>query len=145
VHQRSVDVPVPYLACMVLVAKLYALPPRVLPAIQAVEGGRPGSVSVNTDGSADLGVMQVNTRWVPALSAYAKLPVATVRTRLVNDPCFNIAAAGAIMRTYLNETRNNLMRAIGNYHSHTTLLNRRYQIQVLHAATIMFQTRPPGS
>ena len=131
---------IPYLACMVLVAKVYALPPRVLPSIHAVEGGRPGTVSLNTDGSADLGVMQVNTRWIPALAAFAKLPPDEVRARLTFDVCFNIAAAGAIMRTYLNETHNDLMRAIGDYHSHTEILNQRYQLQVSRAATIMFQT-----
>jgi soluble lytic murein transglycosylase-like protein len=141
----SGDVAIPYLACMVAVANLYALPPRVLPSIQAVEGGRPGTVSVNADGSADLGVMQVNTLWVPALARYTGLPVTMVHARLVHDPCFNIAAAGAIMRTYLNETHNDLMRAIGNYHSHTALLNQRYQLRVLSAAASMFQTRPPGS
>ena len=135
---------VPYLACMVLVAKLYGLPPRVLPSIQSVEGGRPGSVSVNKDGSADLGVMQVNTRWLPALVAYTGLPVETVRDRLTNQACFNIAAAGAIMRTYLNETHNDLMHAIGNYHSHTAPLNARYQELVLRAATIMVQRRAFG-
>jgi hypothetical protein len=137
-------VAIPYLACMIVVAKLYALPPRVLPSIQAVEGGRPGTVSVNTDGSADLGVMQVNTRWIPTLAAYTRLPLTVVRARLVEEPCFNIVAAGAIMRLYLNETHNDLMRAIGDYHSHSVMLNRRYQLQVLRAAAMMFQTRPPG-
>jgi hypothetical protein len=135
---------VPYLACMVLVAKLYALPPSVLPSIQVVEGGRPGSVSINKDGSADLGVMQVNTRWLPALMAYTGLPEAVVRDRLTNQPCFNIAASGAIMRTYMNETHNDLMRAIGNYHSHTAPLNARYQQLVLQAATIMVQRKVFG-
>ena len=60
---------------MALVASLYNLPPRVLPSIHAVEGGRPGTVHVNADASQDLGVMQVNTRWVPALSAYTGLSV----------------------------------------------------------------------
>ena len=132
---------VPYLACMILVAKLYALPPRVLPSIQAVEGGRPGTVSVNVNGSADLGVMQINTRWLPALAAYTRQQAAFVRERLINEPCYNIAAAGAIMRTYLNETHNDLMRAVGNYHSHTGPLNLRYRLLVVHAAARMFQTR----
>lgn len=30
---------IPFLACMVATAAFYHLPPRVLPAIQAVEGG----------------------------------------------------------------------------------------------------------
>ncbi len=130
---------VSYLACMVLVAKLYALPPRVLPSIQAVEGGHVGSVERNTNGTADIGVMQINTIWLPALVAYTGLPEAVVRDRLINQPCFNIAAAGAIMRTYLNETHNDLMRAVGNYHSHTEPLNKSYQLLVLRAAKVMFQ------
>ena len=36
---------IPYLACMLSVAAFYGLPPRVLPAIQAVEGGQVGTVS----------------------------------------------------------------------------------------------------
>lgn len=135
---------VPYLACMILVAKLYGLPPRVLPSIQVVEGGRTGAVSINTNGSADLGVMQINTLWIPALVAYTGLPAAVVRDRLTNEPCFNIAAAGAIMRRYLNETHNDLMHAIGNYHSHTPPLNNRYQQLVLQAASIMVQRRVFG-
>ena len=131
---------IPYLACMALVAKFYALPPRVLPAIQAVEGGRPGMVSRNTDGTADLGVMQVNTRWIPKLASYAKMSPPDVTTRLISDPCFNIAAAGVIVRTYLNETHNNLIRAIGDYHSHTAPLNMRYRTEVLRAAMIMFES-----
>jgi hypothetical protein len=127
---------------MVLVAQLYALPPRVLPSIQAVEGGIPGDVEINKDGSADLGVMQINTLWIPALAAYTHQPENVVRARLIHDACYNIAAAGAILRTYLNETHNDLLRAVGNYHSHTPPLNKSYQLRVLRAATLMFQTRP---
>ena len=88
---------VPHLACMALVATLYDLPPRVLPSIQAVEGGRPGLASRNANGSEDLGVMQVNTLWLPALSSYTGLSQIVLRDRLMNEPCFNIAAAGAIL------------------------------------------------
>ena len=131
--------PVPFLACMALVAQVYALPPRVLPSIQAVEGGRVGTVHRNTDGSEDLGIMQINTLWLPTLARYSRLSVAEVRERLLMRPCYNIAAAGLIMRTYLDETRGDLMRAIGNYHSHTRLLNEGYQAQVLRSATVLFR------
>jgi hypothetical protein len=132
---------VPFLACMALVASVYHLPPRVLPSIQAVEGGEVGSVSGNADGSDDLGVMQVNTLWLAPLARVSRLPAEDVRRRLVFDPCFNIAAAGAIMRTYLNETGGDLMRAVGDYHSHTPALNQAYQEQVLAAAARLFGTR----
>jgi len=134
----------PYLACMALVAQAYALPPRVLPSIQAVEGGRPGIVHPNTDGTQDLGIMQVNTLWLPTLARTTELPPAEVRERLLTRPCYNIAAAGLILRTYLDETRGNLLRAIGNYHSHTRLLNRRYQARVLRSAAALFLPYRPG-
>lgn len=133
---------VPYLACMALVAQIYSLPPRVLPSIQAVEGGGLGVMHRNTNGSIDLGVMQVNTLWLPALSRYTRLNPAEVQDRLLHQACFNIAAAGLIMRTYLNETRGDLMPAIGNYHSHTPLLNQGYQTKVRHSATAMFARHP---
>lgn len=129
---------VPYLACMALVAQVYGLPPRVLPSIHAVEGGAPGVEHRNTDGSVDLGVMQINTLWLPVLARYTRLDPATVRAQLLQRPCFNIAAAGLIMRTYLDETRGDLMQAIGNYHSHTPLLNQTYQVKVRTAAAAMF-------
>ena len=133
---------VPYLACMALVAQIYSLPPRVLPSIQAVEGGGPGVVHRNSDGSSDLGIMQINTLWLPILARYTGLDVAEVRERLLNRACFNIAAAGLILRTYLDETRGDLMLAIGNYHSHTPLLNQGYQAKVRNSAAAMFGLRP---
>lgn len=133
---------VPFLACMALVANLYTLPPRVLPSIQAVEGGRPGLAMLNRNGTEDLGVMQVNTIWLKPIAAYARLTEAEVRHRLLEQPCFNIAAAGLIMRTYLDEARGDLMTAIGNYHSHTPALHELYRTKILRSAQNLF--RPPA-
>jgi Transglycosylase SLT domain len=137
---------IPFLVCMVAAASFYNLPPRVLPSIQVVEGGRPGTISWNTDGSSDLGVMQVNTRWVPRFAEITGMTHEAVRTRLIADPCFNIAAAGAIMRLCLNESRGDLLRAVGFYHSHTPVRADEYQAKVLVAATTLFvrQTQLPG-
>ena len=123
---------------MVLVSSTYHLPPRVLPSIQAVEGGGVGIAHRNADGSEDLGVMQINTLWVPPLSRLTHLSEADIRGRLLDRPCFNIAAAGLILHFYLTETRGDLLRAIGDYHSHTPTLNQAYRAQVIHSATVMF-------
>jgi soluble lytic murein transglycosylase-like protein len=130
--------PVPYLACMLATAHFYALPPRVLPTIQAVEGGKPGLVHPNTDGSADLGLMQINTLWLRPIAEVVRQPPAIVARRLLGDPCFSIAAAGAILRTYMNETHGQLMLAIGDYHSHTPVLNQTYQALVMAKAAALF-------
>jgi hypothetical protein len=126
---------------MAAAAAFYHLPPRVLPSIQAVEGGRIGLVHANANGTADLGLMQVNTIWIVPLARYARLMPGQVADRLVHDGCFNIAAAAAIMRVYLTEAHGNLMLAIGHYHSHTPDLSRDYQERVLSAARALFRHR----
>jgi len=134
---------IPFLACMASVAAFYHLPPRVLPSIQAVEAGFPGLIHMNRDGSQDLGVMQVNTRWVQPLAAQAGMAQAVAQQRLLFDPCFNIAAAGAIMRIYLDEAHGDVLRAVGYYHSHTQPLADAYRSQVIASATRLFSGSPP--
>ncbi|MDE2583173.1 MAG: lytic transglycosylase domain-containing protein [Rhodospirillales bacterium] len=124
-----------FLACMMVVGSYNRLPPKLLPAIQAVEGGRVGLVVPDPNGTSDLGVMQINSRWVPALARFTGWTQAAVFRDLVGDACFNIAAAGAILRLYVREDDGNLLKAIGDYHSHTPLLHNRYLHQVLTAAT----------
>jgi len=126
---------------MALTAAVYHLPPRVLPSIQKVEGGRPGLVHKNANGTADLGLMQINQIWIGPIAHRVGWPEAAVHDRLLNDPCFNIAAAGAIMRTFLNEAKGDLMQAVGYYHSHTPLLSLDYQVKVLDAARLLFANR----
>lgn len=131
----------PLLACMAAAAAFYHLPPRVLPSIQAVEGGRIGLVHPNTNGTADLGLMQVNTTWIVPLARYARMSPDQVARRLLYDGCFNVAASAAIMRVYLSEAHGNLMVAIGHYHSHTPALSRAYQERVIGAAEALFRRR----
>jgi soluble lytic murein transglycosylase-like protein len=129
---------VPFLACMIAAAQLGGFPPRVLPSIQAVEGGRPGLVHLNSDGSADLGLMQVNTLWVPEVARALGAGEASVRTALANDGCFSIRIAGAILWEYRRARHGDLMRAIGDYHSHTPMLNQTYQLAVMASAQRLF-------
>jgi hypothetical protein len=135
--------PVPYLACMLAVSQFYHLPPRVLPSIQVVEAGHPGTISRNFNGSADLGVMQVNTRWVPEIARAWHMTPREVAGRLISDPCFNIAAAGAIMRIYLDESHGNVVQAVGYYHSHTPELASWYQVRVIRASFVLFGQPAP--
>lgn len=130
---------VPFLACMAAAAAFYHLPPRVLPSIQAVEGGKVGLARINANGSADLGPMQVNTIWVKPLADFAHMSREAVIEHLLNDPCFNIAAAAAVMRVYLTEAHGSLMVAIGYYHSHTPTLSAAYQDKVVAAAIALFR------
>ena len=136
----------PYLACMVMTAHWYQLPPRVLPSIHVVEGGWPGAVHHNTDGTDDMGVMQINTRWVgPITTTLGRVGYhwskASVAEHLIYDPCFNIAAAGLILRTYWVLGGHDWRRAVGDYHSHTPQLHQDYLIKVTAAAGRLFGPR----
>ena len=130
--------PIPYFACMLAIATHFDLPPRVLPSIQRVEGGKVGLSRVNTNGSEDLGLMQVNSLWIPALAERFGVAPAAMRTRLIDDGCFNVTVAGAVVRYYLNQNNGDLLAAVGNYHSHTPILNRNYQTKVIGAAVALF-------
>ena len=133
---------------MAAAAAFYHLPPRVLPSIQAVEGGRPALIQPNTNGTFDLGLMQINTIWIGSLARYAHMTGPAVTDRLLHDPCFNIANSAAIVRVCLTEAHGNLMVAIGYYHSHTPARSMAYQQKVLGAAGALFgisHDRPPGT
>jgi hypothetical protein len=136
------------LACMIAVSQLHQLPPRILPAIWATEGGRIGTVRANANGTEDLGLMQVNSVWLPALARGTGLPQAELRRRLIEDGCFSIAVAGAILRFHVEAERGDLMRAIGNYHSRTPGLHEAYRVRVEHNAARLFgggtPARSPG-
>jgi hypothetical protein len=134
-------VTIPYLSCMAAAAAFYHLPPWVLPSIQAVEGSRPALIQSNTNGTADLGLMQINTVWIGPLTRYAHMTGPAVINRLLHDPCFNIAASAAIVRVYLAEAHDNLMVAIGHYHSHTPALSMAYKQKVLGAAGALFRNQ----
>ncbi len=127
-----------YAACMLAVAAAAHLPPRVLPVIAAIEGGAPGVMRHDTNGTADLGVMQVNTVWLPALAARAGLTEAQTQRLLLDDPCFNIAAAALILRADLAQTDGALLPAIGDYHSRTPGLNAAYAAAAIAMAQRMF-------
>nr|WP_040508989.1 lytic transglycosylase domain-containing protein [Gluconobacter morbifer] len=126
------------LACMLASALHYHVPPRILPAIQRVEGGMTGNISHNTDGSVDIGLMQINSRWILPIAGMTQLQPSQVAARLALDPCFNIAAAAMILHRALAQEHGNIMQAIGDYHSRTLPLNLAYQRRVIAAASELY-------
>ncbi len=131
---------VPFLACMIAAASFHHLPVQALAAIQSVEGGAVGTISGNRDGSADLGLMQVNTQWVPAVARATRAREDVIRTKLIQDGCFSIKVAAAILDVYKVEAHGNMLEAVGFYHSHTPDLKAAYQTKVLAAALRLRKT-----
>ena len=105
--------------CIEAAADAYRVPPAVLVILLNVEGGSLGAVSQNTNGTVDIGPMQVNQIWVPQVAAHWRT---TERARLPRR-CATISApiveAGAwILRQGLDEAHGDFWEGVGFYHSH---------------------------
>jgi hypothetical protein len=119
-------------ACLMLAAQTYEVPPAVMVGIYQVEGGRVGLESPNTNGSHDLGPMQINTIWVPQLAAYWGVNHSTAKRWIRDDPCTNMGVSAWILRRHLNET-GSLSKAIAWYHSRTPSIGYAYKGRVIKA------------
>lgn len=79
--------------CWAAAAHRYGLPVELLYAIGQVESGhKVGAIGRNKDGSLDLGVMQINSRWLPALQVYG-----ISQQDLLQKPCTNIQVGAWIL------------------------------------------------
>ncbi len=114
----------PATACWEEAATRYHLNPDLLQAIARTESGmNPQAIGINRDGSRDIGLMQVNSAWLPALRAYG------IAERDLFEPCTNIHVgawilAGRVSR--LGYTWN----AVGAYNAASPVLRRAYIARV---------------
>ena len=101
-------------------ARRYGVNPHVLHAIARQESGlNPAAIHRNTDGSHDLGLMQVNSRWLPHLAGYG------LTAAHLLDPCINLHVGAYILAERMKR-HGNTWQAIGSYHSFTPGRRDRY-------------------
>jgi soluble lytic murein transglycosylase-like protein len=112
------------LHCINTAAQEYHVPAKLIIAVLNVERGRVGLAQPNKNGSYDLGPMQINTSWWPKLYNYGITP-----NQVRYNACINIRVATWILGKSIANNPD-LLRGIGNYHSHTTALNHTYTQQV---------------
>lgn len=102
---------------------------KTLWGLRDQEAGWLGAAVRNTNGSHDLGPLQINSWWVPKIAALVGRPQANVRVWLMHDPCFNAGAAQWIFLSALRTT-GDFWKAVGVYHSPTAWRQRRYALSV---------------
>lgn len=117
-------------ACIVRSAGGRAWLEKTLWGLRDQEGGWIGAEVANSDGSHDLGPLQVNSWWVPRLAAITGRPERHVRHWLKQDACFNVEAARWIFLSGL-ATTGDFWKAVGVYHSPTGWRQRRYAASVV--------------
>ena len=110
--------------CMGTAAKRYHLDTSILRAVVKTEGGWDGLRKRNTNGSYDLGVAQINTIHLAELAKYG-----ISERQLISDACVNVHVAAYRLRFEINRV-GDLWRGVGNYHSRTPSLSRRYEGKV---------------
>lgn len=122
-----------FATCLMIAASSYQVPPAVMFGIYHVEGGKVGqAVGPNTNGTYDLGPMQINTLWVPVLAEHWNISERQVLRLLRDDACTNANVAAWIFKNNLDET-GSLSKAIAYYHSRTPHIGYGYKKRVIAA------------
>lgn len=111
--------------CFMAASAQYGHEEALLPSIYEVEGGRPGFVRSNTNGTEDLGFMQINTLWLPVIASEIGESEAEVRAKLIQNSCYSIATAAWILRMNIDQA-GSVWGGVGRYHSRTPGLHERY-------------------
>lgn len=117
-------------ACLMLASQTYSVPPAVLVGIYKAEGGKVGQEVRNTNGSYDLGPMQINTIWMPELAKRWGVSEGTARKWVRDDACTNVGVSAWILKGHMQET-GSLSKAIAHYHSRTPHFGYKYKNRVL--------------
>jgi len=98
---------------------------KTLWGLRDQEAGWIGAEILNSNGSHDLGPLQINSWWVPRIAALLSRREGEVRRWLQFDPCFNAEAARWIFLDGLKST-GDFWKAIGVYHSPHGYRQSRY-------------------
>jgi len=129
-------------SCLVSAAYEYRVPPDVLRGIMRVEGGRIGQAVRNTNGTYDLGPMQINSLWVPRLARLWGVDDAQAWDAVRDNPCENIYIGAWILKQKVAET-GTLYNGIAYYHSATSRYGRPYAAKVVTAMPRNGDIPPP--
>lgn len=117
--------------CLLAAARVHRVPPTLLVILLNVEGGSLGRVSHNTNGTVDIGPMQVNQIWLPQLAARWNTSVQEAFLALRDNFCANVEAGAWILRKGLDEPGADFWDGVGYYHSHDPQYRQDYLRTVL--------------
>lgn len=116
--------------CWSQAGERYGIEPTLLQAIAITESGLdPSAMNHNNDGSYDIGLMQINSRNLPALKKYQ-----ISQRRLLNDPCLSVMTGAWILASFMRR-HGYSWEAVGAYNAGSAPerghLRQRYVHRVL--------------
>lgn len=111
--------------CFYLASQYYQIPEPLLKAIAYTETGmNPYAIGKNTNGSYDIGLMQINSSWLP------KLQRVGIEKKELFEPCKNIQVGAWILSENIKRYGMGI-RAIGAYNAVTPSKQVVYARKVL--------------
>lgn len=120
-------------------AARYGVSPHVLYAIAAQESGlNPRAVHQNEDGSQDIGLTQINSKWLPHLNKLG------VTQENLSNPCINMHVGAYILSLQMIK-HGNTWDAVGAYHSRTPALRDQYARTIHRRVQAMLQSGSGGT
>jgi soluble lytic murein transglycosylase-like protein len=114
------DVP---LACINQAAVQWHVPATIILSVIKTENGRNGLAVKNKNGTYDLGVMQINTSWLPMLKSKG-----LTAEQVKSDPCINVSVGTWILAKGIASGAG--WKGVGNYNSYTEKHNQIYREKV---------------
>ncbi|MDA8428596.1 MAG: lytic transglycosylase domain-containing protein [Geobacteraceae bacterium] len=111
-----------YPFCFQEAGQLYGINPLVLRSIAKVESNtKPDTIHENSNGTFDVGLMQINTIW--------KMTLGEERWRFLGDACYNTKTGAWILASCISKYGYN-WKAIGCYNSQTPEKSEMYAKRV---------------
>ena len=125
----------PAQACWEDAASRYQLSSALLYAIARTESGlNPQAIGRNTNGSRDIGLMQINSAWLPTLASHG------IGERDLYEPCTNIHVGAWILAGNVSRL-GYTWEAVGAYNAASPAMRRNYVEKVRRYLTV---TPPAG-
>lgn len=124
--------------CFDIAADYYDVDANLLRTIAAVEsGGNPNAVNINTDGSRDIGLMQINDWWLGPLKQYGYTEAH------LYDACTSISIGAWVLAQEI-ATHGANWKAVGAYNAKSPDKARAYAKRVWKRYTKQYaQTKTP--
>jgi soluble lytic murein transglycosylase-like protein len=122
--------------CFEEAGRYYGVSPRLLWAIAKVESNfNPKALNRNKNGTYDIGLMQINSRWLPVLRRYGLYD-----DRLIWEPCYNTFVGAWVLRQCINKYGYN-WRAVDCYNKGSRAKETSQYVWRVYKAALKIQPR----
>lgn len=108
---------IPTYECLIEESIKQKIPPLLILAVMMTENGKPGELVKASKNSFDMGPMQINTIWLPALQKKFNWTPRDLMTAITNHGCSNIATGTWILRISINAAKGDVWQGVGYYNT----------------------------